>query len=628
MRRAALATLLIGALLFAGAGSAQTPVENSVHNLGVTGPGPVKSSASAANDPGVCIFCHVPHNGVGNGTPLWNKAIPPDQYTLYQSTTYKQTNNPISQSSKLCLSCHDGTIALGQTVATGDLNITQQMRPDRNLGTDLSKDHPISFNLPAIDDGELKAWIQTSPLSSPNAAVKLYSNKVECLTCHDPHVPDKDPVSTKFLVTSNQGSALCLTCHDNTRGDLAGYSSGQHAIATNNLKDTSTGPYSTVAGNGCLSCHSSHNVAGAGPRLLRGVEENACLSCHGNNSPLQTAAPNIQAVYQNSPQYQHPTMTVTGVHDAAEQLPVNTDRHAECEDCHNSHVAQARGVTAPVAPAVPPPLMGAHGVSSTGAALKPATNEYEVCFQCHAGSPNKPQKKGYDVAYGRTAWRQSMPTVTDAYNTAEEFKSLTVQVSHNVIHAYDGALVPSLRDNMIDLKGNIGRSLKTGNLYCSDCHNSDQARSDGGLGPSGAHASQYQHLLERRYDVNVPGLNAGDPVTTVDYTTGPSGAYALCDKCHDVDGQLINGSDLAFNGLHKRHVQQDKMACSSCHSAHGIQGGDSNHHGNLIDPDLSIVLGAPVGSPDSYINTSTKTCSLTCHGAPHVNVSYVAGTTY
>ncbi|MBV9086975.1 MAG: hypothetical protein JOY79_05795, partial [Acidobacteriaceae bacterium] len=154
-----------------------------------------------------------------------------------------------------------------------------------------------------------------------------------------------------------------------------------------------------------------------------------------------------------------------------------------------------------------------------------------------------------------------------------------------------------------------------------DCHNSDQARSSGKNGPNGPHASAWPHLLERRYDANTPPAAPGAQVGPVPYIAGVVGSYAMCEKCHDVSGQLLGGGDTVF-GLHNRHVVQDQLSCSACHAPHGIQGGDTTHHGNLIDPDMAIVLGTSGSSGDTYINTATRTCNLQCHGHQHTNTPY------
>ena len=37
----------------------------------------------------------------------------------------------------------------------------------------------------------------------------LFNNRVECISCHNPHAS-----AAKLLIKSNQRSALCLTCHN------------------------------------------------------------------------------------------------------------------------------------------------------------------------------------------------------------------------------------------------------------------------------------------------------------------------------------------------------------------------------------------------------------------------------
>src|SRR5512133_1751849 len=101
--------------------------------------------------------------------------------------TVQQPRGP----SRLCLSCHDGTIALGllagNVVADPSLKslnaIAMGADPPKNsnLGTDLSDDHPISFEYtpkPELQD----------PSALSAAGMKLDKNTfVECTTCHDPH---------------------------------------------------------------------------------------------------------------------------------------------------------------------------------------------------------------------------------------------------------------------------------------------------------------------------------------------------------------------------------------------------------------------------------------------------------
>ncbi|MFQ5494707.1 MAG: hypothetical protein ACE5EX_04940, partial [Phycisphaerae bacterium] len=85
----------------------QQRVADTVHNLSVAGPGSVR----AQSEQEICVFCHAPHN-TGPMRPLWNRDVSPASYQIYQSSTLDASPGQPTGSSKLCLSCHDGTIAL------------------------------------------------------------------------------------------------------------------------------------------------------------------------------------------------------------------------------------------------------------------------------------------------------------------------------------------------------------------------------------------------------------------------------------------------------------------------------------------------------------------------------------
>ena len=154
----------------------------------------------------ICKACHTPHNAKAvAGAPLWNHLGSTATYTLYSTATFNGSGTVTQPSgtSKLCLSCHDGTVALENYGAvTGG---TSFIAAARNFGTDLSNDHPVSFTYDATlvtADGGLNA---------PPAALLEGSPTMECATCHDVH---NGAGGWPFLLkASNVNSGLCLTCH-------------------------------------------------------------------------------------------------------------------------------------------------------------------------------------------------------------------------------------------------------------------------------------------------------------------------------------------------------------------------------------------------------------------------------
>lgn len=160
----------------------------------------------------LCKACHVPHNArTDTGGPLWNHAPTTANFTLYASPTINASPGQPSSVSKLCLSCHDGTVGLSDFGGGFSGGVTLGPGDRAYIGTDLSNDHPISFTYDgalATADGGL---VTPASASLVVANVPLYGGKLECSTCHNVH----DNALGGFLRTSNAASALCLKCHSN-----------------------------------------------------------------------------------------------------------------------------------------------------------------------------------------------------------------------------------------------------------------------------------------------------------------------------------------------------------------------------------------------------------------------------
>ncbi len=162
----------------------------------------------------LCVVCHTPHNStVLADAPLWNHELTTTTFTLYSSASLDATVAQPTASSKLCLSCHDGTVALENFGGTN--SGTNFIGGSELLGTNLADDHPISFTYDAAlatTDGSL--WDPTttsSGLGGTISADMLLAGQVQCASCHDVH----NGANLNFLlVKDNANSALCLTCHN------------------------------------------------------------------------------------------------------------------------------------------------------------------------------------------------------------------------------------------------------------------------------------------------------------------------------------------------------------------------------------------------------------------------------
>ena len=165
----------------------------------------------------ICITCHTPHNADATiaDAPLWNHQSTAATFTVYNSGTLDATVGQPDGSSKLCLSCHDGTVAVDNF--GGNTTGTEVITGDALVGTDLSNDHPVSFVYDAAlatTDGGLYDPTTTNSGMPAGGTIDddmLISNKLQCSSCHDVH---NGSGVAKLLVKNNNASALCLTCHN------------------------------------------------------------------------------------------------------------------------------------------------------------------------------------------------------------------------------------------------------------------------------------------------------------------------------------------------------------------------------------------------------------------------------
>ncbi len=207
----------------------------------------------------ICVFCHTPHranttqryttnpnNQVSGaniqGQFLWNRPLSANTFLPYTSDTYTFKGNEPQPglNSLLCLSCHDGIGATNvllnipgdwdpswfstNTNQFGDFSINDPNIGPLNIGeatctgdnctggVDLRNDHPIGFDYDTAQSSDTGIKPRTSLPLILQQRLAISSNKVECSTCHDPHLTNSG--GNMFLVRPMTGSQLCLDCHN------------------------------------------------------------------------------------------------------------------------------------------------------------------------------------------------------------------------------------------------------------------------------------------------------------------------------------------------------------------------------------------------------------------------------
>ena len=609
------------AMLLAPSASWAT-VAGTKHNFGLLSTAEVKSADSSE----ICVFCHTPHNSNPSG-PIWNRQDSGSTYDVYASQTLAAIMSPNAPvlgqptgSSKLCLSCHDGTMAIGSllnmpgktqagTLAVTGPGVTAGKLSSAStsyIGTDLRDDHPISFeySLAYPSNTEL-----VDPTSLP-ADVKLdATGKVQCTSCHDPH----GTAFPKFMIASLENGSLCAACHDKRHWSTL---PAVHSTSTATWNESGQNPWNedmgaagfaddSVAVQSCMACHKSHGGASGKP-LLRGTnpgnglvenEEWACLNCHNGN----VAAKDIDSTL--SYLYGHDTKGVYGLHTSSRQIPgeparetatnLGNNRHAECSDCHNPHGAQSGNH---IVGGVNGNIIGANGLGGWGvmpdpwpAAGSPATSYLTVDF--NSLTPGSYNLEGYMCikCHSYFAYSTNPPNVpsgnADGSMVVESDLTKDMNINNAAIHPVFAAgknqppvgANPNWPLNSLGLT-NTFRYVEfpdvgpregfynvqhTSTTTCTDCHGSSE------LGdPMGPHGSNEKWVLRRNESGQGSANNfcynchRRDVYGDEDYV-GPNANYSRVS--HPVDG-LGALSPFYASGINTgNNSNKFGILCLSCH---------------------------------------------------------------
>jgi hypothetical protein len=234
---------------------AATGITESVHDMNVyVGATPDEFGRS-------CVFCHTPHNAQPidplNPVPLWNHEWSTADFSagVYQWATPENMPlviaDPLIGPTRLCMSCHDGTVAIDQHGPSRSFAGTTMLTGDAAVGrnADLTDDHPIGFSY-----GTALTERNTVGLNWPELALKtdlfaeavtasvvagtydtvdrtlggrtigdvLYQGDImTCASCHEVHnkenvVQDVGTLGYQpnyLLYAKETDSLICLSCH-------------------------------------------------------------------------------------------------------------------------------------------------------------------------------------------------------------------------------------------------------------------------------------------------------------------------------------------------------------------------------------------------------------------------------
>jgi len=235
----------------------------------LAGPGIVNSShdlrtlqvAGQTNNQ-VCIFCHTPHKAADQNL-IWNHSLGTGNYSFNApgpsgtpgiDKTSQGTTLPASTTAfgtgptKMCMSCHDGSVAIGSlnnigdgvtgAIATSPGTLNGQRTQVATATGGMAGNHPVAIPYPdragAVYNGITSGvtsgfggavgsggWGDIASIRA--AGIKLHGGPpagtwgIECTSCHDAHnntvATTEGEAGKYFLRVSGDNSSLCLTCH-------------------------------------------------------------------------------------------------------------------------------------------------------------------------------------------------------------------------------------------------------------------------------------------------------------------------------------------------------------------------------------------------------------------------------
>lgn len=196
----------------------------------------------------LCNFCHIAHkfsteSAGAPGTLLWNHTLSSATYSTYSSNYMTATvnvidPNDINNPSALCLSCHDGTVAVNSNYAAVTGTGVAQLTVGAASGgamvinpADVNKQHPINFAYTAAlatTNGALKPPASLNSVDA-NGEIPLFNvagvqGTMQCATCHEPHqkagILTRDfytAAGTTSAAAATAGWSWCLYCHSQSQ---------------------------------------------------------------------------------------------------------------------------------------------------------------------------------------------------------------------------------------------------------------------------------------------------------------------------------------------------------------------------------------------------------------------------
>ena len=515
----------------------------------------------------VCVFCHTPHGDPAKDAQafLWNhKASTASTYTTYSSSSMAMSVLQPGEASKMCLSCHDGTVAVGAVdVFNGQLASKQtpasiEMTGDgqsagfivdsgtgynSNLGTDLTNDHPVGviYDDSKIVDGvelvkqadadylgprtgqSVAAWNTNATGSDVVASTRIALPLEKNITTSLANLSEGTPAT----FSSASGSIECTTCHDphirSTTND--------HNIKFLRLNrfqegSPSGGSFSINQDINCLACHKKAGWS---------------TSAHGSIT-------HGDEVYDD---------TAADDREFPRGIKVS---EASCLNCHDAHTEE-----------------GARYLLREGADANNESAIENTCFQCHSTST----------------------ILTDGNVGAKDVASVVATGGHNSFD-FSGSTNEhdATNSDLIESKDNIRTNR---HVTCTDCHNPHRLTKNAQYdGVPGKVQATHDHSGTAVHSNTASGSLRGSFGVDPDYAGSDGSFDSYRDDLNNPLAYTVLSGDPSVTTTNI--VTKEYQVCLKCHSGYGLSDTDIGvgFHENTAAEFMPLPTGEPSVTHNSW----------------------------
>ncbi|MHB8705256.1 MAG: cytochrome c3 family protein [Coriobacteriia bacterium] len=536
-------------------------------NYGVSGSNVHNPTGGVSSGGQDCYGCHGSYSAMDDQVGTYKGSLTTYHHVLGSSTTIEgdeadqfwQSNYPAAGVNVYCLSCHvdhdkfnankganlRGDMTVNPTAAASDYNVT-------NGGVCLGC-HSV------LRAKDLASQATSGSANTPAIASAAYDAS-----------PHQYPVGSTF----SGGSAFnadCAKCHNDEQTkdyQNSAYKFGTHWSAENRLLK-------------------ALGAANAAPSV---TEENLCFKCHSNVGTIgpdgygvgtmSAASRGVQTKFSSA--RTHPTVSASGDHEldepaSTQQASSHALRHAECEDCHDPHEAQA-GLHAQGSSLAGRALKGAWGIKPTFSATNwTAPSVFTTVTMDPVGAPAN-SLEGYMCLKCHSTYGGAI-----SGNTTSGSPRTNLALEFNPANAGGHAVLGASKADSRAYGSYIAPWTSSTAMTCTDCHASDTA------GAAGPHGSAQNWILRWPFNPANDG-NGGSTSTT------------FCLRCHNPKLNTASGLTSGATGFANSSTGQNLHAnrhngapCADCHilPPHGWQTEHLLKHQDAVVAPYSTLYGTP-----------------------------------